>query len=118
MLNGHQGRCGQPRPPRHQQLETSLEHPLAYDKHCRGWNPHAKKWPGRTLPYSTPVPTSLWCESWGRCASEDPIDFNFRHDLPVRSAKSFYQLERMAQEDAAAAEYAAMYPHAASQASI
>ena len=36
MLNEHQGRCGQRIGPRHRQLLTSLEHPLAYSEHCLG----------------------------------------------------------------------------------
>ncbi|KAL1520336.1 hypothetical protein AB1Y20_021926 [Prymnesium parvum] len=89
MLNNHQGRCGRPPPERYQQVRTSVENPLAYNEHCKGWNPNAIKWPGRTIPFEPYSSTSLWYKSWGENAGDGAIDFNFNFvDLPYRESKS------------------------------
>ena len=85
------------------QVATSLEHPLAYHEHCKGWLPH-HKWPGRTLPYGPPMQTGLWCMSWAKASGDDPIDFNFRYDMPVRNAMAPFQIEKLARQRAEAGE--------------
>ena len=100
VLNGHQIRSGQP-PPRQLLLRTSLEHPLAYIEHCKGWKPEVPRWPGRTLPFSPPASTSLWCEGFARAANLKPLDTSVRYES--RSTRSYPQLlagaQRLAGEE-------------------